>query len=116
MKHLRYVRYSLLRFITLGIYIFIMDGCIPISSLLVLIIGAMGLFLVYVLNENMPESLDYIRQPAVWLGIFLPAYAAVSLSQGLELAVIMITCLKIIAICLPVACVLSFVMKKTFGE
>ena len=92
-----------------------MNGCISIPAILVLIVGSITLFLVYILNDNMPESLDYIRQPAIWLAIFLPAYACVSISQGLVLVVIMMTCLKIIAICLPIAALLSYIMKRIFG-
>ena len=113
--HLRYIRYSLLRFVTLGIYIFITNGCISLPAILVLILGAMVLFLTYVLNAAMPDSLDYLRQPAIWLSIFEPAYACVSISQGLALTTIMITCMKITVICLPVAAILSYIMKKIFG-
>ena len=115
MKHLKYIRYSLLRFVTLGIYIFIMDSCIPISALLVLIIGAMGLFLVYLLNDLMPESLDFMRQALIWIGIFLPAYAAVSLSQGLGLSIVLLTCMKIVVICVPIASLISYLLKRIFG-
>ena len=83
--------------------------------MLVLTIGAMGLFLVYEFNDVVPESLDFLRQALVWISIFLPAYCAVSLSQGLALATIMLTCMKITVICLPVAAVLSYIMKRIFG-
>ena len=92
-----------------------MDSCIPISALLVLIIGAMGLFLVYLLNDLMPESLDFMRQALIWIGIFLPAYAAVSLSQGLGLSIVLLTCMKIVVICVPIASLISYLLKRIFG-
>ena len=75
----------------------------------------MGLFLVYLLNDNMPESLDFMRQALVWVGIFVPAYAAVSLSQGLGLSIILLTCMKILVICVPIASLISYILKRTFG-
>ena len=92
-----------------------MNGCIPASTLLVLIIGAMGLFLTYLLNDLMPESLDFLRQALVWVSIFIPAYAAVSLSQGLELSIVLLTCMKIVVICVPIAALISYLLKRFFG-
>ena len=114
-NNLKYLRYSLLRFVTLGLYIAIMNGCISVPAILVLVVGSISLFLVYIMNDNMPESLDYLRQPAIWLAIFVPAYACVSISQGIELVVIVMTCLKIIAICLPIAALISYLLKRIFG-